>query len=267
MVRQDTNWWNIAYVVSKCNSNADKLVELCRTSFDALRDNERIVVYVPAISLIAAVKEAFAEVMISCATYSAQQAVDENEYSFSSWREGETKIMIATSCFGYGVDYDHVRSVFCYGLPYSLEDFRQQTGQAGHDGKASSTFLVFNPRKEQYKLERMEEGPRKDTFQTMIAFGMRDSVCQRRVLSRYFDSTDVECSMQPCKLCDICHSYHEKESLGHGQLLQTSWTKNGPDVSHGRTLLSQERNLGQQLEYFSKKYQQKCIVCHLGVVL
>ena len=233
MVRQDTNRWNIAYVVSKCNSNADKLVELCRTSFDALRDNEHR-------GLCSRYK------FDRCCERSLRrsndllcyvQAVDENEHSFSSLREGETNIMIATSCFGYGVDYDHVRSVFCYGLPYSLEDFSQRTGRAGRDGKASSAFLVFNPRKEQYKLERMEEGPRKDTFQTMIAFGMRDSVCQRRVLSRYFDSTDVECSMQPCELCDICHSYHEKESQGHGQLLQTSWTKNGPDVSHGRTLL------------------------------
>lgn len=52
-----------------------------------LLDNERIIVYVPTISLIAVVKESLAKVRISCAMYSAQQAVDEKEHTTSQHGE------------------------------------------------------------------------------------------------------------------------------------------------------------------------------------
>ena len=57
--------------------------------------------------------------------------------------DGKAKIMIATSAFGHGVDYDQVRHILFFGLPYSLEDFGQQSGRAGRDGKLSYSLLFL----------------------------------------------------------------------------------------------------------------------------
>lgn len=110
------------------------------------------------------------------------------------------------------------------------------------------------------------EGPRKESFSAMIALGTRDSTCRRRVLSRYFNLTEVQCSYtKPCQQCDTCSSsdHENNQSLAHGQLLQIHSMS---DVSHGCTLISSERSLGQQVEYYTNKYKKKCIVCHLGKV-
>ena len=78
---------------------------------------------------------------VPCAVYSGQYKDEENVENFSSWREGKAVIMVATSAFGQGIDYP--RNVDLSGLTYSLEEYSQQCGRAGRDGKPSSACLTF----------------------------------------------------------------------------------------------------------------------------
>ena len=71
---------------------------------------------------------------------------------------------------------------------------------------------MFDPTRERYKLARTEEGRRKEGMETMMAFASEESVCRRRLLSRYFDTTEMECSYVSCEPCDICHN--SEQSLG-----------------------------------------------------
>lgn len=42
--------------------------------------------------------------------------------STEDWKTGRAKVIIATSSFGVGVDYDRVRVVINYGIPYEQID-------------------------------------------------------------------------------------------------------------------------------------------------
>ncbi|HSQ21579.1 MAG TPA: helicase-related protein, partial [Coriobacteriia bacterium] len=60
-----------------------------------------------------------------------------------AFREGDVRVVVATSAFGEGVNIPDVRHVVLYHMPFSDVEFNQMCGRAGRDGEPSSVHLVF----------------------------------------------------------------------------------------------------------------------------
>ena len=54
-------------------------------------------------------------------------------------------VMVATSAFGMGVDKPNIRYVLHYQAPGSLEQYVQEAGRGGRDGKPTVCELLFDP--------------------------------------------------------------------------------------------------------------------------
>ena len=59
------------------------------------------------------------------------------------FREGELRIIVATSAFGEGIDLPDVRHVVLYHLNFDFTEFNQQAGRAGRDGASAEIHLLF----------------------------------------------------------------------------------------------------------------------------
>ncbi|MBK9271809.1 MAG: RecQ family ATP-dependent DNA helicase [Saprospiraceae bacterium] len=72
------------------------------------------------------------------------------------WMSGSCRIMCCTNAFGMGVDKSDVRLIIHLDLPNQLEEYFQEAGRAGRDGKASWAVVLFNNKDEKTLIEKFE---------------------------------------------------------------------------------------------------------------
>ncbi|MCP5059171.1 MAG: ATP-dependent DNA helicase RecQ [bacterium] len=65
-----------------------------------------------------------------------------NQNSFM--QRGRRTVMIATNAFGLGIDKPDIRYVLHYQSPASLEQYVQEAGRAGRDGRRANCILLFS---------------------------------------------------------------------------------------------------------------------------
>ncbi|MBV8344639.1 MAG: DEAD/DEAH box helicase [Candidatus Eremiobacteraeota bacterium] len=59
------------------------------------------------------------------------------------FREGQLRVVVATSAFGEGIDLPDVRNVVLYHLNFDFGEFNQQAGRAGRDGAPARIHLLY----------------------------------------------------------------------------------------------------------------------------
>lgn len=69
---------------------------------------------------------------------------DRNREQELFMRKGRRTIMVATSAFGLGIDKPDIRYIVHYQAPASLEQYVQEAGRAGRDGRRANCILLFD---------------------------------------------------------------------------------------------------------------------------
>lgn len=117
---------------------------------------------------------------------------DEVLHSFSAV-EGKLRLIIATTAFGMGVDCQDVTRVIHWGAPSTVEEYIQETGRSGRNGKPATGVLYV-------------KGGNKHITYAMKHYTENISVCRRKLLFKNFlmYSDSLGTSVAGCKCCDLC---------------------------------------------------------------
>ena len=90
-------------------------------------------------------------------TYHADRSDEDRKTIQHQFLEGNLELICATSAFGMGINKLNVRFVIHYHLPGSLEEYLQEAGRAGRDGKESMVTLLYSLSDYQFKKQKVKE--------------------------------------------------------------------------------------------------------------
>ena len=147
--RQSFERPNLSYSVFKVDSKINKLLE--------------ILANVPGTSIVYCrsrkhtkdIANLLQQHGISADHYHAGLSSMERNDRQQKWINGNIRVMVCTNAFGMGIDKPDVRTVVHIDLPDSLENYYQEAGRGGRDGKRSYAVLLYH----EAELRELEKQP------------------------------------------------------------------------------------------------------------
>ena len=130
---------NLRYIV---RHNEDKMQQLV---YILSRTPGSAIVYVRSRRQTKEVAEMLYRSGISTQYYHAGIEPEEKELRQQVWKEGRSRVMVATNAFGMGIDKPDVRLVVHLDMPSSPEEYYQEAGRAGRDGETAYAVMLYSP--------------------------------------------------------------------------------------------------------------------------
>lgn len=128
---------NISYVV---RTTEDKIKELIHI-INSVKGSG--IVYVRSRRQTKEIALILRENNISADFFHAGLSHEDKVFKQNAWKEDKIRIIVSTNAFGMGIDKPDVRLVVHMDLPNSLEEYYQEAGRAGRDGKRSYATVLF----------------------------------------------------------------------------------------------------------------------------
>lgn len=141
--RQSFNRRNLSYQLIQTADKSNYLFQICK------KHNGSGIVYANNRGLCKQLSELLNQQGISAAAYHGGMDKDEKSKVLQSWKKDITKIVVATSAFGMGVDKADVQFIVHFQLTESMEQYVQETGRAGRNSQEASIYLLYYPSDEQ----------------------------------------------------------------------------------------------------------------------
>jgi len=130
---------NLTLQVTPCRPNERIDLLLAR-----LKDRPQgpTIVYVTLQRTAETVAEALSKRGFPARAYHAGMRNEERDTVQDWFMDSSDSIVVATIAFGMGIDKSNIRYVYHYNLPKSLENYSQEIGRAGRDGKESTCEML-----------------------------------------------------------------------------------------------------------------------------
>ncbi len=197
---------NLRYVVKQCDAvSQPQLLER------ALRNycEGNVIVYAPTIVRVEETVDALEELGISAVAYHGKMEANERRRNQERWMSDEVRVLVGTIAFGLGINKASVRAVIHLSLPKSVEQYYQEAGRAGRDGKPADCILLWQKRDAgllAHFIEQVSDAAEKERawqrYHEVRRFA-EASQCRHRQICLHFGETP---KWSACNACDVCGS-------------------------------------------------------------
>ena len=138
--RQSFERPNLSYSTFKVDSKINKIIEILR------KVSGTSIIYCKSRKRTKEISDLLQLQQISADYYHAGLVQDERSKKQEAWIQNKTRVIVCTNAFGMGIDKPDVRTVIHADVPDCLENYYQEAGRAGRDGKKSFAVLLYDER-------------------------------------------------------------------------------------------------------------------------
>ena len=195
---------NLNYRVALCDSKTQnaKLLAILRKYAGSAA-----IVYSPTIKRVGETVDMLRENKIAAIGYHADMDSAERKKNQERWMADEVSVLVGTVAFGLGINKSAVRTVVHLSLPKSIEQYYQEAGRAGRDGKPSDCFLLWQKKDAgllAYFIEQISDAAEKrrswDRYHEVRRFA-ESKECRHKIICNHFGE---KVAWVNCQACDVC---------------------------------------------------------------
>ncbi|MEK6773660.1 MAG: RecQ family ATP-dependent DNA helicase [Bdellovibrionota bacterium] len=137
---------NLAFNVHEVyglNEKLEKFHELY-LEFKKSGGSGSVILYSVLIHTVQQISRFLSSKKIPFETYHGDLQAHQRRRALNNFMSQPNSVMVATPAFGLGIDKKNIRQIFHFEVPSSLEEYFQQSGRAGRDGKTSECHFLFD---------------------------------------------------------------------------------------------------------------------------
>ena len=220
---------NIAYsVVEHDNEPTEAVCQLVAEKLEQYPSPAKIIVYSSSIETIEELGRA-----LSCHMYyeDVGSAKEKDEIQ-QQWGRADGRVVVASNAFGLGIDEPNVRAVIHVGPIHQLQNYGQESGRGGRDGKRSEAIiLVETGRQEALQAQFRRQAVRRVSAMDKARIE-REKVnrfisgerCRRIHLDQEMDgrTNRIRCE-EGEERCDVC--WKDDEAAAEADALQRAFAE------------------------------------------
>lgn len=148
---------NLAYQFYNLEDKLNRLLQICN------KTKTPIIVYVSSRNRTKEIASFLNAQGYRSSYYHGGLSSKEKQLAFDNWISEKTPIIVATNAFGMGIDKSNVSVVIHLDLPNSIENYIQEAGRAGRDGKKAFSAVLYNSNDIRISQEKL-----KNAFPTIL---------------------------------------------------------------------------------------------------
>ncbi|MGB9336179.1 MAG: ATP-dependent DNA helicase RecQ [Candidatus Acidiferrales bacterium] len=195
---------NLNYIIRQCDAATQfsQLVDAIRAHPDG-----SIIVYSPTRDGVKETVDALKANGIDAIGYHGQMEASTRRRNQEAWMAGDVRVIVGTIAFGLGINKADVRAVIHLSLPKSIEQYYQEAGRGGRDGRPTDCLLLWQPRDAGllgHFISQIKDAAEKERawqrYNTIRDFVESNACRHRRICSHFGEKTKWE----TCGACDVC---------------------------------------------------------------